>query len=57
MIRQCIYNKFLSKQMRTSFSSITKLTVILLFFLTTAISSEAQEYASDRLFIKEHIKT
>ncbi len=57
MIRQCIYNKFLSKQMRTSFFSITKLTVILLFFLTTAISSEAQEYATDRLFIKEHSKT
>ncbi|MDG1486941.1 MAG: hypothetical protein P8R40_02025 [SAR324 cluster bacterium] len=28
-----------------------------MFFLTTAISSEAQEYATDRLFIKEHSKT
>ena len=43
--------------MRTSFFTITKLSVILLFILTTATSTEAQEYATDRLFIKEYSKT
>ena len=57
MIRHYIYNKFLSKQMRNSFFAITKLSVILFFILTTATSTEAQEYATDRLFTKEYSKT
>jgi hypothetical protein len=43
--------------MRTSFIAITKLSAVILFILTTAISAEAQEYATDRLFIKEYSKT
>ena len=57
MISQCNYHKFLTKQMRTSFIAITKLSAVILFILTTAISAEAQEYATDRLFIKEYSKT
>ena len=42
--------------MRTSLISITKLSGIL-FIITTASTAEAQEYATDRLFMKELSKT
>ena len=57
MINQVIHSIFLSKIIRTSFSIITKVLVIFLFILTTKCSLEAQEYATDRLFMKELGKT
>jgi len=57
MINQAIHSIFLSKIIRTSFFIITKVVVIFLFILTTKCSLEAQEYATDRLFIKELGKT
>jgi hypothetical protein len=43
--------------MRTSILVITKLSAIFLFILTTASFAEGQEYATDRLFMKEFSKT
>jgi len=57
MINQAIHSIFLSKIIRTSFFIITKVVVIFLFILTTKCSLEAQEYATDRLFMKEFGKT
>ena len=57
MISQCFHDKILNKKMRTSFFDFTKLIGILLFILTIANSTEAQEYATDRLFMKEFNKT
>jgi hypothetical protein len=57
MICLCNYHKLLSKQMRTSILVITKLSAIFLFILTTASFAEGQEYATDRLFMKEFSKT
>ena len=57
MINQAIHSIFLSKIIRTSFSIITKVVVIFLFILTTKYSLEAQEYATDRLFMKKFGKT
>ena len=57
MINQDIHRIISSKKMQTSFFTITRLVVILLFILTTTYSVEAQEYATDRLFMKELGKT
>ena len=57
MINQAIHSIFLSKKMRNSFFIITKVVVIFLSILTTKCSLEAQEYATDRLFMKEFGKT
>jgi hypothetical protein len=57
MINQAIHSIVLSKKIRTSFSIITKVLVVFLFILTTKCSLEAQEYATDRLFMKELGKT
>jgi hypothetical protein len=57
MINQAINNIFLSNKIRTSFCIITKVLAIFLFILTTTFSLEAQEYATDRLFMKEFGKT
>jgi hypothetical protein len=57
MINQAINNIFLSNKIRTSFCIITKVLAIFLFILTTTCSLEAQEYATDRLFMKEFGKT
>jgi len=43
--------------MRIPFFDFTKLLGIFSFILTTAISAEAQEYATDRLFMKEFNKS
>jgi hypothetical protein len=57
MINEIIHSFFLSKIIRTSFFIITEVVVIFLFILTTKCSLEAQEYATDRLFMKEFGKT
>jgi hypothetical protein len=57
MINQVIHSIFLSKITRTSFSIITKMLVIFLVILTTKYPLGAQEYATDRLFMKEFGKT
>ena len=57
MINEVIHSIFLSRIIRTSFFIITKVVVIFLFILTTKCSLEAQEYATDRLFMKEFGKT
>ena len=57
MISQCIQNKILIKKIRTSFVIILKQSFIFLFILTSASSADAQEYATDRLFMKEFNKS
>ena len=57
MINQVIHSIILSKIIRTSFSIIIKVLVIFLFIMITKFSLEAQEYATDRLFMKELGKT
>ena len=57
MINQAINNIFLSNKIRTSFCIITKVVAIFMFILTTTCSLEAQEYETDRLFMKEFGKT
>jgi hypothetical protein len=58
MINQVIHSIILSKIIRTSFSIMTKvLVVVFLFILITKFSLEAQEYATDRLFMKKFGKT
>jgi hypothetical protein len=57
MINQAIDTIILSKKMQTSFFIITRLVAIFLFILTTKCSVEAQEYATDRMFMKEFGKT
>ena len=57
MIHRAVHSIVLSKKILTSFFIITKLMVILLFILTTKCSVEAQEYATDRLFMYEFSRT
>jgi hypothetical protein len=57
MINQAIRNIILSKIMQPSLFIISRLVAIFLFILTTTFSLEAQEYATDRLFMKEFGKT
>ena len=57
MINQAIHSIYLSKIIRTSYSIITKILIIFLFILTTTFFVEAQEYATDRLFMREFGKT
>ena len=52
-----LQNKIIRKQMRTTFFAISKLSVVVLFFLTTVSFTNAQEYETDRLFMKEFIKS
>ena len=53
MIIQCFHNNILIKQIRTPFFIIAKQSCIFLFILATASAPRAQEYATDRLFMKE----
>ena len=48
---------FLSNKMLTSFFTITKIISIFVVIYITRCSVEAQEYATDRLFMKEFGKT
>ena len=48
---------FLSNKMLTSFFTITKIISIFVVIFITRCSVEAQEYATDRLFMKEFGKT
>ena len=57
MMNQTILNIILSKIMQPSLFIISRLVAIFLFILTTTYSLEAQEYATDRLFMKEFGKT
>ena len=57
MIIQCFHNNILIKQIRTPFFIIAKQSCIFLFILATASAPRAQEYATDRLFMKEFNKS
>ena len=57
MINQVIHSILLSKIIRTLFSIFTRVLVIFLFSVTTKFSLEAQEYATDRLYMKKFGKT
>ena len=57
MINQAIRSIIFSKIMQPSLFIISGQLAIFLFFLTTTCSLEAQEYATDRLFMKEFGKT
>ena len=57
MISQFFNKIILNKKMRTCFFDFTKLLGSFLFFLTTASATEAQEYATDRIFMKEFNKS
>ena len=57
MINQAMRSIILSKIMQPSFFIISRLVAVFLFILTTTCSSEAQEYATDRLFMKELRRT
>ena len=57
MINQAIHSKNLNKIIQTSLFIIFKVRAIFLFVLTTTCFVEAQEYATDRMFMKEFGKT
>ena len=57
MINQDIRSIILSKIMQPSLLIISRQLAIFLFILTTSCSLEAQEYSTDRLFMKELGKT
>ena len=57
MISHCFHNNILIKKLRTLFFIIAKQSWIILFILTPASATDAQEYATDRLFMKEFNKS